>query len=358
MIGREVRFPACFAQGQLSMKFQDLRPQRNACQLLLKVGMDKFDLRALVASAFEEKYGSLVSAELLEKGLQVEPQECYLAWVGSDWQAAEHCKRGQSREEALQYLYTEVKSLIQRLGSVSRKELENRRQVINLAIRKGKKDKQLLASALADADTWTISKYARRVAKGIWSLGLDVRMKVQEGDKRTTLRHIWMPGGDKLESADGLGQDGSDFELTPDKGWPAVGNVLLGRPSSGSLDPIGRTTFELEVARAGRDAAVVRLAGFLDNSTVRELEQELHKLSRGRVRGVVVDMRQLTYVNSTGLGTFVKFRSIFQELGGDMVLVGVHAKLMIVLEMLGLDIVFEMAPNARAGLRALRGRRG
>lgn len=340
------------------MKFQDLRPQRNACQLLVKVRMDKIDLRALVESALREKLGKLVSAELLDKGLKLEPEECYLAWVGAEWPSADHCKRGQSREEALQYLFTEVKSVIQRLGSVSRKALEGRRKTINAAIRQGKKDKRLLADALADADTWTISKYARRVAKGVWNLGLDVRMKVQEGGQGTVLRHIWTPGGDKLESADGLVDTESAFELTPEQGWPAVGNVLLGRPSSGSLDAIGRTSFEVEVARAGRDAAVVRLSGFLDNSTVRELEQELHKLGRAGVQGVVVDMQQLSYINSTGLGTFVKFRTVFQDLGGDMVLVGVHDKLMIVLEMLGLDIVFEIAPNTRAGLRALHSGRG
>ncbi len=332
------------------MRFEDLRPQRKKRELLVKVRLERVDLHEAVREAVRAQLGRRVAGELLDKGLEIEPRRCYLAWVGERWQQAEHVKRGASREEALQYLYTDLMSALQRLGSVSKEALEGRRLTINTAIRRAKKaSPEQLAAALEDADRWTLSKYARRVARQVWELVLDVRAtKKTEAGPRVT-RRIWAPGTDKFESEE---KPLPDFEQTPVAGWAAV---LTGRTSSGTLEPIGRASLGIDIQRPDARTAVVALDGFIDNATVRQLDEALRGLDRAGVQAVVFDLRRLTYVNSTGLGSFVKFRGLFQGKGGEVVLTGVHMKLMIVLEMLGLDIVFELAPTPQAGLEALRG---
>lgn len=78
----------------------------------------------------------------------------------------------------------------------------------------------------------------------------------------------------------------------------------------GSLRPALESSFEVDV-RAEPDATVVTVRGELDVASSQRLEQELSKL-RG-VPLVVVDLRELTFVDSTGLGVLVRSHQLAKE---------------------------------------------
>jgi hypothetical protein len=69
-------------------------------------------------------------------------------------------------------------------------------------------------------------------------------------------------------------------------------------------------------------------------------------------------MSKIKYVNSTGLGSLVKYADTFKTTGGGMALIKVPAKVKIVIEMLGLNAFFDICPDLDAALSALKNASG
>ena len=65
------------------------------------------------------------------------------------------------------------------------------------------------------------------------------------------------------------------------------------------------SSFEANV-RETEDGAVVTLAGELDLSATLELEAQLDGLERGFPRTIVIDLRNLGFIDSSGLATLIE----------------------------------------------------
>jgi anti-anti-sigma factor len=66
---------------------------------------------------------------------------------------------------------------------------------------------------------------------------------------------------------------------------------------------------------------LVALAGELDISTAAEVDRELTKVERQQPRTVVVDLRELTFIDSTGLRTIISADARCRRYGGRLVIV-------------------------------------
>lgn len=84
------------------------------------------------------------------------------------------------------------------------------------------------------------------------------------------------------------------------------------------------------------------LSGAIDASTVHIFQNQLEEARKRGVTKLVMDISKIKYVNSTGLGSLVKYADTFKAGGGGVVLLRVPAKVKIVIEMLGLHEFFEM----------------
>lgn len=80
----------------------------------------------------------------------------------------------------------------------------------------------------------------------------------------------------------------------------------------GSLPRPVETNFEVDV-RAEAQGAVVTVSGELDVASSRVLEQELAKLQDVAI--VIVDLRALSFIDSTGLGVLVRAHQLRKEQG-------------------------------------------
>src|SRR5688572_4138756 len=104
----------------------------------------------------------------------------------------------------------------------------------------------------------------------------------------------------------------------------------------------------------GEDSAILaELSGAIDGNTVPSFQQMLEEIKSKGVRRLVLDMSKIKYVNSTGLGSLVKYADTFKSSGGGMALIKVPAKVKIVIEMLGLNAFFDICPDLDAALAAL-----
>jgi anti-sigma B factor antagonist len=91
------------------------------------------------------------------------------------------------------------------------------------------------------------------------------------------------------------------------------------------------------------DAAVVSLSGDLDLATAPRLRDELLRLSNRGTRAVMVDLAQLEFIDSSGLGVLVSAMRRFREHGGDLALQSPKPAAHKILEMTGLTKVFSIS---------------
>jgi len=101
-------------------------------------------------------------------------------------------------------------------------------------------------------------------------------------------------------------------------------------------------------------SALAEMTGAIDGNTVPSFQATLEEIKTKGIRRLVLDMSKIKYVNSTGLGSLVKYADTFKSTGGGMALIKVPAKVKIVIEMLGLNAFFDICADLDAALSALK----
>ncbi|MQA28172.1 MAG: anti-sigma factor antagonist [Micromonosporaceae bacterium] len=87
------------------------------------------------------------------------------------------------------------------------------------------------------------------------------------------------------------------------------------------------------------DAAVIGLSGDLDLATAPELRTALHEALTERAK-IVVDMSDLRFLDSTGLGVLVRVHKKAKAAGGVVAFTSVPGNVVKILEVTCLDRVF------------------
>ena len=91
---------------------------------------------------------------------------------------------------------------------------------------------------------------------------------------------------------------------------------------------------------------VLSVAGEIDVYTAPRLRERLLDLAHGGNSSVVVDLTEVSFVDSTGLGVLVSGLKRFREGGGDLLLVVTQPQILKVLEITGLTTVFSIHATA------------
>lgn len=89
-----------------------------------------------------------------------------------------------------------------------------------------------------------------------------------------------------------------------------------------------------------RHVAVVSPGKMLDNYNAGEMVEALVSARAGGVRFVIIDMAELEFISSAGVGSLLGTVSSFREQGGDLILCNVPPSVLHVLKVLDLDTYF------------------
>lgn len=92
-------------------------------------------------------------------------------------------------------------------------------------------------------------------------------------------------------------------------------------------------------------AVLVSMQGSIDASTVVNFQSTLENLQLKGIKRFILDMEQIRYVNSTGLGSLVRLADQLESDGGGFALVKIHPKVKVVFDMLGLNAFFKIFPS-------------
>lgn len=103
--------------------------------------------------------------------------------------------------------------------------------------------------------------------------------------------------------------------------------------------------FHLEAIPVGTDRAVLQVSGEVDVYTAPQVRDRVIRLLADGVRHVIADLREVSFLDSTGLGALVGSLKRLREQDGSLELVIADGRIMTVFRVTGLDRVFAIHPS-------------
>ena len=100
---------------------------------------------------------------------------------------------------------------------------------------------------------------------------------------------------------------------------------------------------------------VVGVSGEVDVYSAPKLKECLTGLLESGATTVVVDLSEVAFLDSTGLGALVEARAATSEAGGSLPLVCGQERILKLFTITGLDGVFAIHPDLDSALAALKG---
>jgi anti-sigma B factor antagonist len=111
-----------------------------------------------------------------------------------------------------------------------------------------------------------------------------------------------------------------------------------------ALDVRRNTPLTTEI-RGSKQHALVILTGELDVSTAGRLYEELAALTREGMIHVALDLRDLEYIDSTGISVLIAEHKRTAAAGGELIILMPHRQVRRVFEVSGLMEIFDVLPK-------------
>jgi anti-sigma B factor antagonist len=111
-------------------------------------------------------------------------------------------------------------------------------------------------------------------------------------------------------------------------------------------------TIQVQEVKGVPGTALVILNGSIDAKTVITFQTHLNSVKERGVERFIMDMENVKYVNSTGLGYLINLSDSVSPGKGGIALVKVQPKVKVVFDMLGLNAFFKIFPTREEALKA------
>ena len=109
---------------------------------------------------------------------------------------------------------------------------------------------------------------------------------------------------------------------------------------------------EIKNTDINQSVSIVILSGFLDAHTFSKFEDQLRTLMKDNKFQVVVQMKNLDYISSAGLGVFMSVIGEIRQKGGDIKLSNLNSKVYKVFDLLGFTKLFQIFPSEEEAIKA------
>jgi anti-sigma B factor antagonist len=120
----------------------------------------------------------------------------------------------------------------------------------------------------------------------------------------------------------------------------------------------GRSRFFVEEARMGigsreiNGIVVIEPQGRLDAASAKQFKEEIIKRAEGGARRLVVDLTQIRFLDSSGLGVLVSCLRQLTSLGGDIKISGLRPEIQSLFALTRLNKVFDILATAEEAAAA------
>jgi anti-sigma regulatory factor (Ser/Thr protein kinase)/anti-anti-sigma regulatory factor len=113
-------------------------------------------------------------------------------------------------------------------------------------------------------------------------------------------------------------------------------------------------SMEISSDEGGAEAAVLRISGFLDFSSIAMLNGFFGRVADEGRSYLIVDMAGVAAICSAALGEFMGYRTRLVERGGDLVFAGLTGSIRSKLTLLGANKIFSFYQDVRGAMNAYR----
>ena len=107
-------------------------------------------------------------------------------------------------------------------------------------------------------------------------------------------------------------------------------------------------TLGITIDRVGKDTVLVALAGELDLSRAYTFDEEMRRLEAQRPEAIVLDLRELNFVDSAGLGRVLALHRRARRDGRRLVVVRGRRAVQRLFAITALDVQLEMVNDPQA----------
>jgi len=112
-------------------------------------------------------------------------------------------------------------------------------------------------------------------------------------------------------------------------------------------------TITVRTELVSENCILISLAGRFDTASVNTMKEVFKDLIGGAVTKVIVDMSQVSFVDSAGLSALVSALKLVRRIGGDMVIAGMQPQAETVFSLTMLDQVIPIYADRQEALTAL-----
>lgn len=102
---------------------------------------------------------------------------------------------------------------------------------------------------------------------------------------------------------------------------------------------------EIKVTAEENEIHIIQIKGEVDASSSIELDQAISSCISGGYKKILVDLSQLSYISSAGLGVFMSYVEEMKEKQIKMILFGLTARVAHTFDLLGLRGLIEIRTN-------------
>lgn len=110
---------------------------------------------------------------------------------------------------------------------------------------------------------------------------------------------------------------------------------------------------DVQLEDTGPEVAIIVVGGEVDYEVSPQLKARLMRVIKAGSRRLVVDLTDVTFIDSTAIGVLAGVVERLDEVEGSLSLVCTHEKVMQIFEITGLDNVVTMHPSREDALAAL-----
>lgn len=104
--------------------------------------------------------------------------------------------------------------------------------------------------------------------------------------------------------------------------------------------------------RLNDDTVVLDPGRMLDNNNAHEMVDEITTILAGSTKNIIIDMTELVFLSSAGVGSILGTIETAREQGGDIILCNVSATILHILQVLDLHEYLTIKPNRKEAVAA------
>lgn len=113
--------------------------------------------------------------------------------------------------------------------------------------------------------------------------------------------------------------------------------------------------FAVSAQPQGDSVVVVNVQGEVDVYTAPKLREEIHRQMDDGATTVIVDLADVAYMDSSGLGVLIGALKRARENEGDMVVASANPRITRILDVTGLSKIFNVQPDVKNALAHSKG---